>query len=161
MMRSNYAPPALEVAADFVYWGWGTHATGPGHNPVVANTVAAGFSHVSVRTAHLELEYEQDQSALAPPSLEEAIINTVRYAPPTMRTCTLGLASVLSRHRGGPQCWRLQLSDRLGQAHQATPVYKTAAQLARALQPHAAAAGLELRADRQLQQVHLSRDPAA
>ena len=159
-MRSNDAPPSLEVDADTVHWGWSTHATGPGHHDI-AGTVPAGFSHVSIRTGYLMLSYERHQSAAAYVSVDElleAVINTVCYAPPTVRTCTLGCWIRGADDAGELDCWGLELSSDNIDVRQR---YKSASKLAQALQPHATVARLGLQVNSQRDEVRLTRVPAA
>ena len=76
--------PALEVVADSVEWNWEV-----GEDVNGGDTVVAGFSHVSIRTAHLLIRCNPDDTDSVQeetPTAAEALVGIVDYAPPTLQT---------------------------------------------------------------------------
>ena len=97
--------PALEVVADEVEWDYDMGAAISGDN-----TLVVGFSHVSIRTAHLlikcEWQFGENSAPFRGPKADEVLVSIVQHAPPTLRTCRLGFASVID---DGDHTWKLEL----------------------------------------------------
>ena len=143
----------LEVAADRVAWDWDMRTAGGRHGGVSgADTVASGFSHVTIRAHSILVDVYGDDMRDLSWTAEEALMNAVRYSPPTMRGCSLGCASV-------PKCagWQeLGLQVSIDYLLSQPAVYRSAAQLAGALQPYALAfIRVQVGEDNQI--VHLTR----
>ena len=168
--------PVLEVAADELLWSWDMWAAVNGDN-----TLVAGFSHVSVRTARLYMDCHSDphhdDDDDEGPSAEEALVGIVRHAPPAMRTCSVGFASLPDDTE---PTWDLELKATYGarddsdsddyeyhnhydhcqcrsRSSRDKSFYHSASKLASRLQSLASEAYIKLRVDRAKQEVHFTR----
>ena len=151
------ALPALEVVADRVSWDWDVR-TAAGHHGGVnsADTVASGFSRVSIRAPSPLVDvFGGELPGLEMPAVE-ALMRIVRHAPPTLLACALGLGA--SPKRRGQQQMSLQMS--IDYAISNPSVYESAAELAEGLRRYAAGR-VKLRVDEQSQVVHFARKDAA
>ena len=152
-MRRMNAPPALEVAAHDTWLDSDMCDEGS-----AAPTLAAGFSHVSIRTAELHMDLYRDPSPWvgctpdAVTSAQQVLVGILRYAPPTLRGCTIGLAPLQDS-----TAQQLVLEAGNPSPDMLRSVYHTAAELAEGLRPHADAAGIRLELDEKRQRVHLTR----
>ena len=160
---STDALPTLEVIANEVYWDLdmpAVNAEGGGINGT--DTFVAGFAHIAIRTASLQIHsHGPPHGRHWTPSeafADSAFISVVRYAPPTMRTCSLG---PVLHSASGAQCWPLELDvhDCEGRRYRFKSKYESAAELAEGLAPFVAEAGIRLRLDSHSQGVHLTRMP--
>ena len=161
---------ALEVVAENVSWRWDMRC-------ISNDTLAAGFSHVSIRAASLFMECEwkgRGWNAPAPPSPEEALLGIMRNAPPSMRTCSL---CSLSAVEGATQTWDLEMisvyesdpqpheleCNPYSPAHRdrTTCFYQSAGKLAERTKPLAVAKRIEVLLKEQSQEVLLTRLQAA
>ena len=93
--------PALEVVADQVLWDW--HRRSAVRD---VHSFVAGFSHVSIWAARLLMDCcSTGYDSRAP---EETLVGILRDAPPTMRTCSLGAASVAE---SAARPWKLKMTS--------------------------------------------------
>ncbi len=159
------ALPTLEVVADVVYWSLdmpAVNAESGGINGT--DTFAAGFAHIAIWTANLQIiSNGPPRGWYWTPSktrADEAFISIVRYAPPTMQTCSLGPDPLSA---DGAQRRPLQVDVQYweGRRYRNISTYQSAAELAQALAPFVAAADIKLRLDGHSEEVHLTRMPAA
>ncbi len=159
-MRRMDALPELEVIADCVTWDWDMR-TAEGRNGGIngADTVASGFSRVSIWTPSLRVDVYGGDLPEREMSAEEALANLLRSAPPTLRTCSLGLKSPW-QHTGWQE---INLHMSMDSADSRPSLYKSAAELAnlKGLRAHVAAACIELQVDEQSEVVHLIRTEVA
>ncbi len=155
------ALPELEVVAGRVAWDWDMRTAGGHHGGINGmDTVASGFSSVSIRAASLLVDiYGGDLPEGSEPEMpaEEALMRILQHAQHTLRTCSLGLGVLQKRP------FRQEISLQVSMGHEiADPsVYSSAAEFAVELQPYAAAAHVRVQVDEQSQVVHLTRmEPA-
>jgi hypothetical protein len=107
VLRRMDTLPVLEMVAEEVLWEWDMWRKISG-----VRTMAAGFSHVSVRAARLIMHCYwkgRGRPASDAPPPEKAIVRILHQAPPTMRTCSLGSASPV---RSAARSWDLQASTK-------------------------------------------------
>jgi len=144
--------------------GWRLNAQNGGVNGLTG--IVAGFGPVSIRTAELLMYCCQEPANLAgpgpcfSPTPTEAFSTIMRFAPPAIRSCSLGSSCPLDSTTGR-RSWRLQLIIVDVSPKRQTSVFWSAAALAEALQPDMAAARVGLRLDEDRQEVIMARGVAA